>query len=198
MSFEHRSDLVGSGDCKRSTGQLYNSNLGNGTYDCSGGDTLLRQVIVSFLERVHGTRKERCVTLSHIDRDEADTRTRDQVSVKARVAVSLAHTILIGLERTMVQRSELLLPHPSGCEIAGRGLYISTSTRLSGRTGRTSNSGDHLLGKYLLSRIEVPGHQPPMIWVCHRGTDSLKKPLRALLIRLLPHKESPYDKSLRV
>jgi hypothetical protein len=77
------SDLVGSGDYRRSIPQLYNSNLADGTYDCSGGYTLLRQVIVSFLERVHGTRKERCVTLSYVHRNQADPRTRDQVSVKA-------------------------------------------------------------------------------------------------------------------
>ena len=106
------SDLVGSVDCRRSFHQLYNSNLADGTYDCSGCYTLLRQVVVCVLERVHGTRKERCVTLSYVDWNQADTRTRDQVSVKARVAVSLAHTISIEQERTMAQRLRLPLPRP--------------------------------------------------------------------------------------
>jgi hypothetical protein len=122
MSLGHRSDQVGSGDCKRSANQLYNSNLADGTYDCSGGDTLPRQVIVCFLERVHGPRKERCVTLSYIDRDEADTRTRDQVSVKARIATSLAHPSTMDQGRTMAQQLGLPLPRPQVYEIADRGL----------------------------------------------------------------------------
>jgi hypothetical protein len=76
---------------------------------------------------------------------------------------------------------------------------ISTFSRpISELTCRTSDSGNHLFGKYFLSRIEVPERQRLLTSVYYRGADSLKKPLRALLIRLLPHKESPYDKSLRV
>jgi hypothetical protein len=83
MSLGHMSDLVGSGDCRRSLLQLYDFNLANKTYDCSGGNTLPRQFVVCFLKCVHGARGESCIALSYIDRDEADTRTRDQVSVKA-------------------------------------------------------------------------------------------------------------------
>jgi len=80
-----RFDLVGSGDCKRSIHQLNNFIIANDTYDCSGGYTLLREVVVGFLERVHGTRKERCIAFSYVDWNQADPRTRNQVSVKARV-----------------------------------------------------------------------------------------------------------------
>jgi hypothetical protein len=86
MSFEHRSDLVGSGDYRRSNRQLNSFKLANGTYDCSGGDTLPRQVVVCFLKCPHGAREEGCVTLSYVDWNKADPRTRDQVSVKARIA----------------------------------------------------------------------------------------------------------------
>ena len=84
------SDLVGSGDCKRSTNQLYHFNLGYGTYDCSGGYTLPREVVVCFLKCVQGAREEGCIALSYVDWDQADTRSRDQITIKARIACSSA------------------------------------------------------------------------------------------------------------
>jgi hypothetical protein len=112
MSLEHMSDLVGSGDYRRSVNQLYNFNIANGAYNCSGRYTLPRQVVVCFLKCIQGAREEGCIAFSYVDGDKADTRTRDQVSVKARVAAPLAHDLIVDQGRTMGQRLRLLLPHP--------------------------------------------------------------------------------------
>lgn len=77
------SDLVGSGGYKRSANQLYDFNLVNGIYDCSGGYTLPRQVVVCFLKCVHGAGEERRIAFSYVDWNQADSGTRNQVSVEA-------------------------------------------------------------------------------------------------------------------
>jgi hypothetical protein len=123
MSLGRRSDLVGSGDCRRSIHQLYHFYLANDTYDCSSGYTLLREVVVCSLKCVHGAREEGFIAFSYVDWNQADTRTRDQVSVKPRVATLLAQTSIMNQRHTMVQRLGLLLPRPLGCEIADRGLH---------------------------------------------------------------------------
>jgi len=166
------------------------------THNRPCGDAAIRKILICPFEGFQRGRGESILPLTDVDRYELDPRSWDQVPIKSRVAVSstLTDNKLIQLYSLWCrQQNRFPFIHERIKQLI-EDWYQRTLTY--GRTSRTPYSSDNLFWQDLFSRVKVPAYELEM--EAEPKTYSLYSPLKARLILLLPHRESPYDRSLRV